>query len=193
VASFAEAATLPMNGLTAKLGLQLLAVPAGGTLGVTGGAGLLASYAIPLAKAAGLRVIADAGPHDAARVEALGAEVVPRGEFASGVRALVADGADGVFDTALLHADAFGALRDGGALAVVRGWSPDATERGIEVRSVRVATVLERTDWLEELRAAAEDGRLALRVAGELPPEQAAEAQRITGAGGLRGRIVIVF
>jgi NADPH:quinone reductase-like Zn-dependent oxidoreductase len=193
VASFAEAATLPMNGLTAKLGLDLLGVPAGGTLGVTGGAGLLASYAIPLAKAAGIRVIADAAPADADFVAGLGAEVVPRGRFSDGVRALVPDGVDGVFDTALLHAEAFGALRDGGALAVVRGWSPDETERGIEVRSVRVATVLERTDWLEELRAAAEDGRLQLRVAGEFPPEQAAEAQRITGAGGLRGRTMIVF
>jgi NADPH:quinone reductase-like Zn-dependent oxidoreductase len=193
VASFAEAATLPMNGLTAKLGLELLDVPSGGTLGVTGGAGLLASYVIPLARAAGLHVIADAAPDDAERVKALGAEVVPRGDFAPGLRAHAPHGADGVFDTALLHAETFGALRDGGALAVVRGWAPERTERGIEVRSVRVATVLERTDWLEELRAAADDGRLPLRVAGELPPERAAEAQRITGAGGLRGRIVIVF
>ncbi len=194
VASFAEAATLPMNGLTAKVGLALLDVPSGGTLAVTGGAGLLASYVIPLARAAGLHVIADAAPDDVERVGGLGAEVVPRGDFAANVRAHAPHGADGVFDTALLHADTFGALRDGGALAVVRGWSPDKPPpRGIEVRSVRVATALERTDWLEELRAAADDGRVQLRVAGEYPPEQAAEAQRITGAGGLRGRIVIVF
>src|SRR3954464_11365318 len=50
-ATLAQAATLPMNGLTALLGLELLALPEGATLAVTGGAGLLASYVIPLAKA----------------------------------------------------------------------------------------------------------------------------------------------
>jgi hypothetical protein len=32
-----------------------------------------------------------------------------------------------------------------------------------------------------------------MRVAGECPPEQAGEAQRIMEAGGLRGRVLIVF
>ena len=58
----AEASTLPMNGLTALEGLRLLDLPEGATLAVTGGAGLLASYAIPLAKKQGLKVIADAKP-----------------------------------------------------------------------------------------------------------------------------------
>ena len=53
--------------------------------------------------------------------------------------------------------------------------------------------VLERTDWLEDLRELASAGRLELRVAREYPPEQAAEAQRAMEAGGLRGRAVIVF
>ena len=53
--------------------------------------------------------------------------------------------------------------------------------------------MLERTDWLEELRALASAGRLKLRVAREYPPEQAGEAQLAMGAGGLRGRAVIVF
>ena len=45
-----QAATLPMNGLTAMRGLELLGLGPGETLLVSGGAGLLASYAIPLAK-----------------------------------------------------------------------------------------------------------------------------------------------
>ena len=61
-ASLEQASTLPMNGLTALRGLELLDLPTGATLLVTGGAGLLASYVIPLAKRAGLRVLADAGP-----------------------------------------------------------------------------------------------------------------------------------
>ncbi|MGH3469952.1 MAG: alcohol dehydrogenase catalytic domain-containing protein [Thermocrispum sp.] len=48
-----EAAGLPMNGLTADLALRLVDLPAGATLGVTGGAGALGGYAIQLASTAG--------------------------------------------------------------------------------------------------------------------------------------------
>lgn len=70
-----------MNGLTALEGLLALGLPPGATLAITGGAGLLASYAIPLAKQAGLRVIADAAPQDADLVASFGTDVVvPRGD-----------------------------------------------------------------------------------------------------------------
>jgi len=184
-----------MNGLTALLGLDLLALREGATLAVSGGAGLLASYVIPLAKERGLRVLADAKPADEALVRSFGADlVVPRGDgFVAAVRDAAPDGADGLYDTALLGRDAFGAIRDGGAMAVVRGWDDSPGERGIDVRPVWVRTVLERTDWLEHLREAAGAGRLQLRVAGEYPPERAAEAHAAMEAGGLRGRAVIVF
>jgi NADPH:quinone reductase len=193
--TLAQAATLPMNGLTAMFGLELLGLSGGQTLAVTGGAGLLASYVIPLAKRDGVRVIADCKPVDEALVRSFGADViVPRGEgFVAAVRAVAPDGVDAVFDTALLGRGAFGAIRDGGAIVVVRGWDGSEAERGIEVRPVFVRNVLERTDWLEQLRELASSGELQLRVAGEYPPEQAAEAHRLTSAGGLRGRTVIVF
>jgi hypothetical protein len=44
-----------------------------------------------------------------------------------------------------------------------------------------------------DLRAAADGGLLALRVAATFPPEQASQAHRLMEAGGLRGRAVIVF
>jgi len=194
-ATLQQAATLPMNGLTAKLGLELLGLGAGQTLAVTGGAGLLGSYVIALARELGVRVIADAKPEDEALVRSFGADVVvPRGErFVAAVREAVPDGVDGLYDTALLHDAVFGAIGDGGIMVVVRGWKPEQTERGIVVKQVSVGTVLDRTDWLEELRQLASDGRLRLRVAREYPPEQAAEAQRTMEAGGLRGRAIIIF
>lgn len=194
-ATLPQASTLPMNGLTARLGLELLGLQAGETLALTGAAGLLSSYVIPLAKERALRVVADAKPDDEALVRSFGADViVPRGEeFCAAVRDTAPDGADALFDTALLGRAAFPAIRDGGAIAVVRGWDDSQPPRGITVRQVWVRTVLERTDWLEHLRELASDGRLALRVAGEYSPEQAAQAQRVTAAGGLRGRAVIVF
>src|SRR5919205_3405407 len=183
-ATLEQAATLPMNGLTAKRGLELLGLESGQTLGVTGGAGLLGSYVIPLAKEQGLRVIADAKPEDEDLVRGFGADVVvPRGErYVAAVREAAPDGVDGLFDTALLHDGGFGAIRDGGGMVVVRGWQPDRTERGIRVLPVFVREVLERTEWLEGLRRGAADGRLALRVAGERPPEEAADAHRIMAA-----------
>jgi NADPH2:quinone reductase len=194
-ATLQEAATLPMNGLTALLGLEQLGLSAGQTLAVSGGAGLLASYVIALAKRQGLRVIADARPEDEQLVRGFGAdEMVPRGErFSEAVRELASDGVDGFYDTALLNQAALPAIRDGGGLVVVRGWQEGEPERGIRVHPVMVFEVLERTDWLEQLRAEASAGHLQLRVAGEFPPERAADAHRLMEAGGLRGRALIVF
>jgi len=195
-ASLVEAATLPMNGLTAMRGLDMLGLDAGATLAVAGGAGLLGSYVIPLAKERGLRVIADAKPEDEELVKGFGADVVvPRSDkFGDAIRQVAPDGVDAVYDTALLYRDAFPAIRDGGQVVFVRGWDgEEVEERGIKVHPVFVARVLDRTDWLEELRELASEGRLKLRVAAEFPPEQAGEAQKLMEAGGLRGRAVIVF
>jgi NADPH:quinone reductase-like Zn-dependent oxidoreductase len=194
-ASLPEAATLPMNGLTALRGLEMLDLAAGETLAVAGGAGLLASYAIGLAREQGLRVIADAKPGEEELVRGFGADVVVSrsDDFAAAVRAVEADGVAAVYDTALLNEDALGAVRDGGGLVVVRGWPGGKAPRGIAVHPVMVREVLERTEWLERLRRLAGEGRLKLRVAASYPPEQAAEAHRLMAAGGLRGRAVITF
>jgi NADPH:quinone reductase-like Zn-dependent oxidoreductase len=194
-ATLQQAATLPMNGLTAKLGLEQLGLEQGQTLAVSGGAGLLASYVIALAKVGGLRVVADARPDDWELVRSFGAdEIITRSDhFADTVRKTVDGGVDAVFDTALLGSATFPALRDGGGLVVVRGWDGSPTERGIKVHPVFVRNVLDRTDWLNDLAKLASQGILPLRVACEYPPEQIAEAHRAMDAGGLRGRAVIVF
>ena len=59
-ATVVEASTLPMNGLTARQSLDQLGLRAGQTLAVTGAAGCYGGYVVQLAKAEGLRVIADA-------------------------------------------------------------------------------------------------------------------------------------
>ena len=178
-ATLAQAATLPMNGLTARSGLELLGLKEGETLAVTGGAGLLASYVIPLAKEHGLRVIADAKPEDEELVRSFGADVVvPRGQgFTDAVLEAVPDGVDGLYDTALLRRAAFPAIRDGGQIVVVRGWDGDEVEdRGIRVHPVAVARVLDRTDWLE--RAA---------DAGLRRADRAARRGGVPARGGRRG------
>lgn len=194
-ADLEESATLPMNGLTALRGLEMLGLGKGETIAVSGGAGLLGSYVIGLAHERGLRVIADARADDEQLVRSFGADViVPRSDdFSAAVRAVEPDGVAGVYDTALLYEAALGAVRDGGGLVVVRGPRDLQPQRGIEIHPVLVVQVLERTDWLTELGEHAAAGRLKLRVAQRFAPEDAAEAHRLMDAGGLRGRALIVF
>ena len=74
--SFAEASTLPMNGLTARLSLDQLNLQPGQTLAVTGAAGCYGGYMVELAKADGLRVIADSSEADEELVASFGADVI---------------------------------------------------------------------------------------------------------------------
>ncbi len=54
MANDAEAATIPMNGLTVRQALDALALEPGQTLAVTGAAGAVGGYAVQMGKAAGL-------------------------------------------------------------------------------------------------------------------------------------------
>lgn len=191
-ASAAEAATLPLNALTADQGLDLLDLPPGGTLLVTGAAGGVGGFAVQLAVLRGLRVAALAGAADEQLVRGLGAaHFVPRGVpgVADAVRAWAPGGVDGVLDAALLKADALEALRGGGALVAV-GYGADPTPR----RGTRVHNVWIRADGprLTELAALADAGLLSLRVAGTYPLEEAATAHARLAAGGVRGRLVLL-
>ncbi|VXC08844.1 NADP-dependent oxidoreductase [Nocardioides sp. AX2bis] len=193
-ASGASASTLPMNGLTAWLALDQLGLEPGQTLAVTGAAGAFGGYVVQLAKVRGLRVVADAAETDRDLVAGFGADVVvERGDgFADAVLREVPDGVDGLADGALLGEKALPAVRDGGAVATVRGYEGDGS-RGLRVTPVWVRDAARRRDALEELRALASDGRITLRVADVLPAGEAAEAHRRLEAGGVRGRLVLDF
>jgi NADPH:quinone reductase len=193
--SLAEASTLSMNGLTALRVLELAALRTGQFFAVSGGAGLLAHYAIAVAKRQGQKVIADAKPEEAELVRSYGADiVVERGPgFADAIRREVPGGVDALLDTALLAEKSFGAIRDDGVYIPVRGWGDKPSERGIRIKPVFVSEVLERTEWLERLRDMVAAAQIKLRVAGEYAPERIADAQRALEAGGLRGRSVILF
>ena len=120
--SLTDAATLPMNGMTVRTALDMLALPAGSTLAVTGSAGIVGQYAIQLGAHLGLTVTGDAAPADVPLIESFGPRhVVERGEgMAAAVRALYPDGVDAVIDAALLGPAILPAVRDGGQLLAVR-------------------------------------------------------------------------
>ncbi len=228
-ASPIEAATLPLNALTAAQALDLLEIagspafggsgggapdpgrspgndtafggsgggapdpgrsPGGGTVLVTGAAGAVGGYAVALAHARKLRVVAVASAADEAAVRGFGAdEFVPRGpSLGDRVRALVPGGVDAVLDTALLGLDALDAVRGGGEFVAFAAGAAPLPLRGIRVRSVWIRADGAR---LAELSRLAGNGTLPLRVAGALPLADAAVAHERLAAGGLRGRLVL--
>ncbi|MFF0481423.1 NADP-dependent oxidoreductase [Streptomyces sp. NPDC004435] len=186
------AATLPLAGLTALQALDALALTGGETLLVTGAAGAVGGYAVQLAAARGLRVVATARAADETPVRELGAALfVPAGAGRLGeeVRALVPGGVAAALDAAVLGAAALDAVRTGGAFAaLVAGGAP------YPLRGIRVAPVWVRADrtGLTRLASLAEEGVLTPRVAETLPLAEAAKAHRRLAGGGLRGRLVLV-
>ena len=190
--SFAEASTVPMNGLTAQLALDTLDLPAGATLAVTGAAGTLGGYVVQLAKDRGLTVIADASKDDDDLVQGFGADIVKlRGEgFAEAVRGKFPKGVDGIVDAAVQVDEIVPAAKDGAKIITIRG-DKGERDRGVTLVPIWVVEYDGRRDKLDELRAKVEDGTLTLRVADVVSMDQATEAHRRLEAGGVRGRIVI--
>jgi NADPH2:quinone reductase len=186
----AEAATLPLNGLTAAQALDLLALRPGQWLLVTGAAGALGGYALELAGLRGLRTVAVAAEPDEQLVRGLGADefIARTGSLGGAVRRVLPQGVHGALDAALVGMPALDAVRSGGSfVAVAAGAAP------VPLRGTRVSNVWIRADGaqLARLAALAESGRLTPRVAEVRPLGEVAAAHRRLAAGGLRGRIVL--
>lgn len=179
------AATLPLNVLTAAQALDVLDLAEGATVLVTGAAGGVGGFAVELAKARGLRVVAAAGDGDEELVRGLGAETfVPRSApLAESVRQAVPGGVDSVLDAAVLGVGALDALRGGGTfVAVIAGAAPPP------LRGTRVKNVMVRADGK---RLAELIPQVTPRVADTLPLTEVAKAHRRTEKGNLRGRLVL--
>ncbi len=193
-ADAAAACTLPMNGLTARMALDRMGLSPGQVLAVTGAAGAFGGYVVQLAKADGLTVVADAAEADEQLVRELGADVVVRrgDDVAARIREHFPDGVHGLADGSVQDAALLPAVRDGGAMATVRGYRGDG-QRDVRVLPTRVSYAAEDRAALDRLRQQVEDGLLTLRVARTFPAEQAAEAHRTLARGGVRGRLVLTF
>ncbi|ADG78132.1 Alcohol dehydrogenase GroES domain protein OS=Tsukamurella paurometabola (strain ATCC 8368 / DSM/ CCUG 35730 / CIP 100753 / JCM 10117 / KCTC 9821 / NBRC 16120 / NCIMB 702349 / NCTC 13040) OX=521096 GN=Tpau_1508 PE=4 SV=1 [Tsukamurella paurometabola] len=197
--SFEEAATFPMNGLTALLALDDADVDAGSTLAVSGAAGAVGGLVVELAARRGVTVIADAADTDVSLVRGFGADrTIPRGPgFGAAVRAVIPKGVDAVVDAALLRDEAVPAVRDGGIHVSLRtpeaGGGMSAPDRRITVRYPVVAAAVADGQRLRALMELAATGAISARVADVLPAGSASEAHRRLESGGLRGRLVLRF
>ncbi|WP_328617056.1 NADP-dependent oxidoreductase [Amycolatopsis sp. NBC_00355] len=189
-----DAASVPLSAQTAQQAVDLLRLPAGATVFITGAGGVVGRFAIQHAAARGLEVIALAGPGEQDELRALGARhTVARGapsDVTAALRRLLPDGVDGVFDTALLGDPLLPGVRKGGSFVSASQPRVPAPERGIRVSAVHGAPDgIQLGEILDRLAT----GRLTTRVAGVLPLDKAAEAHRQTEAGSLAGRLVLTI
>ena len=192
--SMAQAATLPMNGLTARMALDRLGLVAGQTLAVTGAAGAVGGYVVQLAASEGINVVAISSPQDEGLVRGLGADVfVARGpESAMAVREAAGGGADAAVDAGVVGRELLSAVRDDGRIVCVRAFDGDV-ERGISALPVSVREYSTESEKLRSLAECVNRGALSLRVAETFALQRAAEAHQRLEAGGVRGRLVLVF
>jgi NADPH:quinone reductase-like Zn-dependent oxidoreductase len=189
-----EATTVPMNGLTSVAALRALALRPGDTLFVTGGAGVLAGYAIPLARCEGIRVIADAKEEDAEMLRRMGVDmIVPRGDgMEEAVRRLCPQGVDGLIDTALLGSRAAALVREGGGAIALRRSHPIQDPR-LRCAYVSVSDHMADTSALARLAELLRNGTLLPRAGQLMPMADAARAHELMERGGLRARPVLDF
>jgi NADPH:quinone reductase-like Zn-dependent oxidoreductase len=187
--SFEEAAALPVAVETSVRVFGVLGgVGEGQTLVVNGAAGGVGVAAVQLARERGARVIGTASERNHDFLRSLGAQATTYGEgLADRVRAL--GGADLAFDAA-----GFGALPD---LIAITG-SPDnvisiadgsGPELGVRVTGGDITRALH---GLTEAARLWEAGRFSLPVERTFTFADAAEAQRLSEAGHVRGKLVLV-
>jgi NADPH:quinone reductase-like Zn-dependent oxidoreductase len=179
-----DAATVPLNGLTAVQALGLLGVGSGDSLLVTGASGAVGGFAVQLAARAGVAVTAVASAGDEAWVRSLGATAVvdEAGLAAAGPFRLA-------LDAAPVGGPVFPAVQAGGAIVATIPVPEAPADARIDQRLVFVQ---EDPEALAELVGLLASGALRTRVARTLPLTEAAEAHRLAAGRGRRGKIVLV-
>lgn len=187
----AEAATIPLNGLTAQQSLALLNLKASDQVLITGASGAVGGFAVQLAVAAGVKVVAVASFGDEDRVRELGAShVISRdSDLVAETRRIAVDGVDAAFDAAPVGPQLIGAVRDGGAFVTVLDQTLPEAQRGIRVAKVTVGMDNQGLQHLFREHAA---GRLRTSVADRVPLNDADKAFKLASQPGLRGKIVLI-
>lgn len=178
---FAAAATIPLNGLTARQALDRIPQSSSRRLLVTGAAGAVGGYAIALAARGGWEVTAHARSSDE--------------EFTrkAGARHLVTSSTGiGKFD-AMLDAAGLGdltLLRDGGFYSGIGS----AVGMAEPTRGITVSEIHTQPDGAQvaDLLTLAATGQLEVRIAGTVTLAQVATGFAHVDAGSNRGRWVVL-
>jgi NADPH:quinone reductase-like Zn-dependent oxidoreductase len=189
---FAGAATLPVAVETATRTLDLLGVTERRSLLINGAAGAVGSAAVQLAVARGARVIGTASESNHEYLRSLGAEATTYGDgLVDRVRALWPDGVDRALDAA-----------GGGALPALVELTGDpkyvvtiADFQGAQATGVPFSGGMgagRAMHALREIGALIEAGRFSLPVQQTFALDQVAEAHRVSEAGHVRGKLILL-
>src|ERR1035437_9571499 len=158
-----QAATVPLNALTAQHAIALLHAPRGAQILITGASGGVGSFAVQLAVAAETVL-----PRDA--------QLSTIGSFSC------------VLDAVSVGAQVFPAVADGGTIVSTRAVHDDAG-RGITQRPMLIE---HDTEALRKLVHRVAAGALLTRVSETVPLAEAAHAHRLAEQHGRHGKIVLV-
>ncbi len=151
-------------------------------------------YAVQLAAAAGVHVIATAGPRSRERVAAAGAaEVVDH--TTTEVAAAVTGPVDVLLNLAPIDPAEFAALaalvRDGGVVVSTTVWMPAPADEGRGVRGIDLFVRSDATQ-LSGLVARVDRGELTVDVAERVPLADLASVHARAAAGTLAGKVVVL-
>lgn len=185
--SYVDAAALPVAAATAYDAIQLLGLPVGATLLITGVGGGVGVMATQLARRAGVTVVGVASATKKAFVESLGAIHVESGEgVGERVVAAAPDRIDALLDLigGETLAEVAGLITDRSKLLTVDGQAVN------ELGAVRVTRTPSRA-VLDTLAALVVEGALNPFVTAVFPLDKAPEALRTVEEGHTRGKVVL--
>jgi NADPH:quinone reductase-like Zn-dependent oxidoreductase len=187
---WAVAAAVGVAGETAERGLRLLGVTAGDTLFVDGGAGGVGSVVVQMAVAREAQVIASSSEVNHDYLREIGALPVLYGEgVAERVEAAAGGSVDAVFDVAgkTPAEDLVRLVREPAQVLSIANFA--AAELGIQVTGGGADS--RPMEALAEVGDLLTRNKLVVQVQ-TFPFERAAEAYRISQAGHVRGKLVLV-
>jgi NADPH:quinone reductase-like Zn-dependent oxidoreductase len=189
--SWEEAGGFPVAVETGARTLDALGVGEGQTVLITGAAGGVGTAAVQLARLRGARVIGTASERNHDFLRSLGAEPTTYGDgLVERVRELAPDGIDRALDTAGRGAlpDLIELTGDAGNVVTIADYS--APKLGVRVSA---GGGTERAYYaLADAARYAQEGRFSLPVERTFSFADAAEAQRVSEAGHVRGKLVLV-
>lgn len=190
-----DAAALPSVALTAwqalfddgrlQTGQHVLIIGAGGVVG---------SYAIQLARRAGVHVIATASPRSMTAVRAAGADQIID-HTATDVLGALDGPADVLLNLAPIEPEQFAAavaaVRDGGTVVSTTAFMATPSD---EDRGVRAATVFVRADRerLATLVSLVDDGAITVQVDRRIPLAELPALHAEAASSGVRGKVVVL-
>ena len=186
--SFAQAGSLATPAFAAHALMQALALPADGTILVSGATGMVGSLVAQAAVSRGLRVIGSVSPKNFDRARALGVDPIAYGaEIENNLRAALGDDAlAAVYDT--VGEETLAAATAVGAHALVTIAGDEVAER---FGAISTTTTTRDVAVLASLAADIASGAVAYEVAAEYPLDEAAAAFEFLQNGHPQGKVVL--